>query len=311
MNQLRRWLPLVGVLLALLVVFRLWVPRFLSADNLIDLVQQVSVNAILAFGMTLVILSGGIDLSVGAVLALVGTATTYVMVEQGLGLPIWAAMFAGFAVAAAFGLFHGLCASRTRIPPFVVTLATMQIARGCALRFNEGRPLSIPDEYAPFLNLGVGRAAGVPMPVLIMLGVFLACTYLLHATRFGQHLYAIGGNREAARFAGIPVARVETAVYLICALLAGLAGMVHTAQLYSAAPASGQGYELNAIAAAVVGGASFSGGRGAMPGTLLGAVIIGILDKGLNQAGVHFSFQYMVKGVVILAAVFADVLRKR
>jgi len=139
-----------------------------------------------------------------------------------------------------------------------------------------------------------------------MLALFAVCTILLHCTRFGQHVYAIGGNREAARFTGIPIARIEMLVYVICSLLAGTAGMIHASQLYSAEPASGIMFELQAIAAAVVGGTSFTGGRGTMYGTLIGAVIIGILDKGLNQAGVHFSFQYIVKGLVILTAVYID-----
>jgi len=192
-----------------------------------------------------------------------------------------------------------------------VTLATMLLARGCALRFNEGRPMSIALTHESFLALGNGRIAGVPVPVIIMLALFAACAVLLHRTRYGQHLYALGGNREAARFAGIPVARVETLAYVVCGALAGVAGAIQTAQLYSAEPASGQGFELNAIAAAAVGGARFSGGRGTLCGTLLGAIIIGILDKGLNQTGVHFSIQYMVKGAVLLAAVSADVWRQK
>jgi ribose transport system permease protein len=196
------------------------------------------------------------------------------------------------------------------MPPFIITLATMLIARGAALRFNEGRPIPVPASEEGFLALGNARLFGtVPLPVLLTAAAFAASAILLHRTRFGQHLYAIGGNREAARFAGIPLARNETAVYVICSAFAGLAGMIHASQLYSAEPASGQGFELNAIAAVVVGGTSFTGGIGSVPGTLLGAIIIGILDKGLNQAGVHFSLQYIVKGSVILAAVYIDVRR--
>jgi len=217
----------------------------------------------------------------------------------------------GVGLGALFGFINGTAVSRTSLPPFIVTLATMLIARGCALRFNEGRPMSIALTHESFLILGNGRVAGVPVPVIIMLVLFAGCAVLLHRTRYGQHLYALGGNREAARFTGIPVARVETLAYVVCGALAGVAGAIQTAQLYSAEPASGQGFELNAIAAAAVGGASFSGGRGTLFGTLLGAIIIGILDKGLNQAGVHFSIQYMVKGAVLLAAVSADVWRQK
>ena len=310
MKPLRQMLPLFAAIVGLLVLFQFWVPnhQFLTADNLLDLAQQISVNAILAFGMTLVILIGGIDLSVGAVVALIGTVMVSTLARSGLAV----ALLAGFAVAALFGGVNGVCAARTRMPPFIITLAMMLVARGAALRFNEGRPLPVPDSEKLFLALGNARLFGVlPVPVVLMAGAFAFTAVLLHSTRFGQHLYAIGGNREAARFTGIRLARNETIVYVLCSLLAGLAGMIHASQLYSAEPASGQGFELNAIAAVVVGGTSFTGGIGTMPGTLIGAIIIGILDKGLNQAGVHFSLQYIVKGAVILAAVYLDVRRRR
>lgn len=310
MRTLRRLWPLLAAIGILVALFAVIVPagRFVTVGNLLDLTQQISINAILAFGMTLAILIGGIDLSVGAVVALAGTVAVAVLPRAG-----WpGAAVAGMATAAVFGLVNGTCAARTRMPPFIITLATMLAARGAALRFNEGRPLPVPDAEAVFLALGNARLFGVvPVPALIMLGAFVVTGVLLHRTAFGQHLYAIGGNREAARYVGIPLARRETAVYVICSLLAGLAGLVHASQLYSAEPAAGQGFELNAIAAVVVGGTSFTGGIGTMPGTLLGAVIIGILDKGLNQAGVHFSLQYIVKGLVILAAVFLDVRRRK
>ena len=301
-------LPLLLAIIVLLGLFRIWVPQFLGLENLLDLAQQISVNAILAFGMTLVILIGGIDLSVGAVVALIGTVTVAVLAQHGLAL----GLLTGFCMAAMFGANNGVCAARTRMPPFIITLATMLVARGVALRFNEGRPLAVPDKERLFLALGNARLFGfLPVPVLLMIAAFVVTAVLLHRTRFGQHLYAIGGNREAARFTGIPLALNEVVVYVICSLLAGMAGIIHASQLYSAEPASGQGFELNAIAAVVVGGTSFTGGIGTMRGTLIGAIIIGILDKGLNQAGVHFSLQYIVKGVVVLAAVYLDVRRRK
>ena len=197
------------------------------------------------------------------------------------------------------------------MPPFIITLATMLVARGCALRYNEGRPMRIPDEQTLFLGLGNYRILDlVPVPVVIMVLLFGIMAVLLHRTRFGQYAYAMGGNRLAARFTGVPMVQVEIGAYTICSLMAGIAGLIHTSQLYSAEPASGVGFELNAIAAAVAGGTSFTGGRGTMLGTLLGAVIIGILDKGLNQMGVHYSYQYIFKGAVILAAVYVDVRRR-
>jgi ribose transport system permease protein len=313
MKALRQFITLLLAALVLLGLFRLKVPMFLAADNLVDLAQQISINAILAFGMTLVILIGGIDLSVGALLALTGTVAAYGMIGagSGLGLGVVAGVAIALGVAAVAGLCNGICAARTAMPAFIITLATMQIERGAALRFNEGRPMAIPEQYGLFLKLGNHRLGDVlPVPVLVMLALFVLAAVLLHRTRFGQQVYAIGGNREAARFTGIPIARVETLVYMVCSVFAGIAGLINTAQLYSAEPASGVGFELNAIAAAVVGGTSFTGGRGTMYGTLLGAVIIGILDKGLNQAGVHFSFQYIIKGAVILGAVYLDVRRR-
>ncbi len=307
MNTVKRVGPLLIAIVVLLAVFRFWVPRFLSVDNLLDLAQQISINAVLAFGLTLVILIGGIDLSVGAVVALIGTLTVWLLPKVGL----FVAIPAGLLAAMAFGLVNGLCAARTAMPSFIITLATMLVARGMALRFNEGRPIPVPASQEAFLALGNARVFGiVPVPVLVMLAAFLFTAALLHLTRFGQHLYAIGGNREAARYTGIPLARNEIAVYVICSMLAGLAGMIHASQLYSAEPGSGQGFELVAIAAVVVGGTSFTGGVGTIPGTFLGAIIIGILDKGLNQAGVHFSLQSIVRGLVILAAVYIDVRRR-
>ena len=316
MRALKPFIPLLAAVVVLLLLFRIWVPTFLAPDNMLDLVQQISVNAIIAFGMTLVILIGGIDLSVGALLALVGTTTVFLLGLNTTGVqdPIWlsVAVLAGLAVAGLFGAFNGLCAATTRMPAFIITLATMLIARGCALRYNEGRPMHIPDQETVFLALGNGRLFGevVPVPVVVMLALFACAAVLLHSTRFGQHLYAIGGNREAARFTGIPMVRTEITVYVICSLLTAVAGLIHTSQLYAAEPASGQMFERDAIAAVVVGGTSFTGGRGTMFGTLLGAIIVGILDKGLNQAGVHHSFQHIVKGAVILAAVYIDVRRR-
>ncbi len=308
--------PLLVATVLLLGLFGIWVDRFFTLDNLLNLLQQISVNAILAFGMTLTILIGGIDLSVGAVLALVGTSTVFLLTQTTPMMPSWLALgvsiVCGLGVAAILGLFNGICAARTRMPAFIITLATMQIARGGAYCFNQARPIPVPNEQEFFLMLGNGYLFGrIPVPVLVMLALFVVTAFLLHATRFGQYCYAIGGNREAARFTGIPLVRTEMSVYVLCAMLTGIAGMIHTSQLYSAEPGSGMGFELNAIAAAVVGGTSFTGGIGTLYGTLLGAVIIGILDKGLNQAMVHFSLQYIIKGLVVLAAVYIDVRRRR
>lgn len=315
MIDLRRLLPLLFVWGGLLLLFQCWVWQvnkpssvsFVRPANMLDLSQQVSVNATLAFGMTLVILIGGIDLSVGAVTALAGVAAVAVIPRVGSG----GAIIVGLAIGASVGAVNGAFAAWTRMPAFIITLATMMAARGAALRFNENQPLPVPRDAATFNALGNEYLLGwLPLPVVVMLAVFAAMAVLLHSTRFGQHLFAIGGNREAARFTGIRVARHEFAVYVLCGTLAGLAGVIQASQLYSAIPSGGVGFELNAIAAVVVGGTSFTGGIGSIPGTLLGAAIIGTLDKGLNQARVHFSWQDVIKGAVILAAVWFDVRRR-
>jgi ribose/xylose/arabinose/galactoside ABC-type transport system permease subunit len=309
-----RLAPLLVAIALLLAVFQLKVEGggFLRPRNLIGIMDQVAINTILGLGITLTILIGGIDLSVGAVLALSGTVAATVLAygdpQQQSVLGLVAAVAAAMTVAVAVGAVNGVCAAKTRMPPFIITLGTMLIARGIAKRFNEARPIRIDDAEAAFLWLGTGRLFDrIPVPVVLMLLVFAVSAVLLHRTRFGQHVYAIGGSREAARFTGIPLAKVEVSVYLISSAFAGLAGIIYASQLYTADPAGGGGYELDAIAAAVIGGVSFTGGVGTMVGTLLGAIVIGILNKGLNQAGVHFSYQDMIKGLVILAAVFIDV----
>jgi ribose transport system permease protein len=316
----RQQFVLLVAIAILIALFGAFAPNFLTTSNFLDLAQQIGVNCILAFGMTLVILIGGIDLSVGALVALVGTVTTFCVVSTtasdgsivGLGWHLLPALLAGYVVAMLFGLFHGVAVSKTQMPAFIVTLGTMQIARGLAFRFNEGRPLNLPDSQETFLFIGNGRLFdAIPMPVVILLVVYLLTAAMLHCTVFGRHLYAIGDNRLAALYSGIPVSRCEIVVYILAGLLTATAGIIHSSQLYGAQPSSGDQFELNAIAAAVVGGASLKGGRGTMTGTLLGAVIIGILNKGLNQAGVHFSLQYIIKGSVILAAVWWDVRKRK
>jgi len=300
---------MIAALAALLLVFRWQVgERFWLAENLLDLPQQVAVNGILAFGMTLVILAGGIDLSVGATAALAG-ATAIWLLAQKLNPAI--AIAGGMAAGAAVGCVNGMLVARSGLPAFIVTLATQQVARGLAFRWTGGLPLRAPRDAEWFEWLGSGWQFGAPVTSWCLLGCFVLAFVLLHRLRFGQHLYAVGGNREAARYTGIGVVRVEAAAYIWCGLFAGIAGVIMAAQVLSIEAKAGEGYELNAIAAAAVGGVSLSGGVGTMGGTLLGAAVIGVLNKGPNQADVHFSWQYVLKGLVILAAVYFDYLRRR
>jgi len=301
--------PMTAALVVLLVAFRLEIGEtFWDPDNLVDLSQQIAVNGILALGMTLVILAGGIDLSVGATAALSG-ATSIWLLAKTLNPAI--AVAGGVAAGAACGLVNGLLTAHIRLPAFIVTLATQQVARGLAYRWTGGNPLRAPDNQDWFAWLGSGRWLGVPAMSWCLAACFVLGFVLLHRLRFGEHLYAVGGNREAARYTGIGVVKVEAAAYFWCGLFAGIAGVLVAAQLSSIEAKVGEGYELNAIAAAAVGGVSLSGGVGTMGGTLLGAAVIGVLNKGLNQAEVHFSWQYVMKGLVILAAVYFDSLRRR
>ena len=309
MKAAKTYGPMAAALVVLLVAFRLEIGEtFWDPDNLVDLTQQIAVNGILALGMTLVILAGGIDLSVGATAALTGAASIWLLVKTKNPA---IAVAGGVALGGVCGVVNGILAAKVRLPAFIVTLATQQVARGLAFRWTGGNPLRAPDGQEWFAWLGSGRWLGIPVASWCLFGCFALGVVLLHRLRFGQHLYAVGGNREAARYTGIPVVRVEAAAYIWCGLFAGVAGVIMAAQLMSIEAKAGEGYELNAIAAAAVGGVSLSGGVGAMGGTLLGAAIIGVLNKGLNQAEVHFSWQYVMKGLVILAAVYFDSLRRR
>jgi ribose transport system permease protein len=321
MRPTKQIVPLLLAIIVLQVLFRFGIPalgwkaapQLWTLENQINIAEQISINAILAFGMTLTIIIGGIDLSVGAIVALAGTTTVYALGvhESQDAVRVALAVSLGLGVAGLFGAVNGLFASRTKMPPFIITLGTMLIAQGIARRFNAGQPIGVPDSETFFLGMGSYRVFGmVPVPVLVMLLLFGLTALPLARFRFGRYAYAIGGNQEAARMSGIPVPRIQVITYLACSLLAGGAGMIHASALRAAEPASGEGFELSAIAAAVVGGTSFTGGRGTLIGTLIGAVIIGTLSKGLNFAGAHYSLQYIIKGAVILAAVYVDVSRR-
>jgi ribose transport system permease protein len=282
-------------------------PAFLTTSNLINVLRQVSTNANLAFGMTLAILIGGIDLSVGPVLAISGTLTAGLIAMS--GLPVWLAVFIGLSCGTGIGLFNGFVIARTGIAPFIVTLATMQIARGMAYVYTGGNPVSCYVDS--FNHIGGGRLGFVPLPVLYTAVAFLAMCFLLYRTRFGRYVYALGGNRNAAVYSGININRVQILVYGLIGFLAAASGVVLCARMYSGQPTIGNGFELDAIAAVVLGGTSFSGGSGTLGGTLLGVFVIGILNNGLNLLNINSFWQLVIKGVVILLAVYVDILKKR
>ncbi|ENR6546610.1 ribose ABC transporter permease [Vibrio cholerae] len=292
-------------LLFLVVVVSFLNPNFFTVDNLLNILRQTSVNAIIAVGMTLVILTAGIDLSVGSVLALCGAfAATLVEME----VPVLVAVPTALLAGATLGAISGIIIAKGKVQAFIATLVTMTLLRGVTMVYTDGRPIStgFTDTADTFVWFGTGYALGIPVPVWLMVVVFAGAWYLLNHTRFGRYVYAVGGNESATRLSGINVDRVKIGVYAICGLLAALAGIIVTSRLSSAQPTAGMGYELDAIAAVVLGGTSLMGGKGRIMGTLIGALIIGFLNNALNLLDVSSYYQMIAKAVVILLAVLVD-----
>ncbi|NDL64853.1 ribose ABC transporter permease [Acerihabitans arboris] len=292
-------------LLVLIAVVSSMSSNFFTLNNLFNILQQTSVNAIMAVGMTLVILTAGIDLSVGSLLALTGAVAASVV---GLEMNVLAAVATSLALGAAIGAVTGLIVAKGKVQAFIATLVMMLLLRGITMVYTNGSPVNtgFSDAADAFGWFGIGRPLGVPTPVWIMAVVFLAAWYMLHHTRLGRYIYALGGNEAATRLSGISVDRVKIIVYALCGLLASLAGVIEVARLSSAQPTAGTGYELDAIAAVVLGGTSLSGGKGRIMGTLIGALILGFLNNGLNLLSVSSYYQMIVKAVVILLAVLVD-----
>ena len=299
----------IGTLLGLLLLgglLSILSPYFLTVSNLTNVLEQTAINAVIAAGMTFVIISGGIDLSVGSIVAFSG-----VLLASALQAPLPApiALAIGVAAGASCGLVNGLLITRGRLPPFIATLGMMSVARGAALVFTEGRPVS---GFEPgFRSLATGRVLGIPTPVLAAAVVYLLAQLLLTRTRFGRYVYAIGGNEEATRLSGVAVRFHKTMVYVLSGVTSALACVLLTARLNSAQPIAGMMYELDAIAATVIGGTSLLGGSGSLGGTLVGALIMGVLRNGLNLLGVSSFLQQIVIGVVIIVAVLVDSMLKR
>lgn len=292
-------------LIFLIVVVSFLNPNFFTVDNILNILRQTSVNAIIAVGMTLVILTAGIDLSVGSVLALCGAfAASLIALEVPVLVAVPTALFAG----AALGAISGIIIAKGKVQAFIATLVTMTLLRGVTMVYTDGRPIStgFTDTADAFAWFGTGYALGIPVPVWLMVIVFAAAWYLLNHTRFGRYVYALGGNESATRLSGINVDRVKIGVYAICGLLSALAGIIITSRLSSAQPTAGMGYELDAIAAVVLGGTSLMGGKGRIMGTLIGALIIGSLNNALNLLDVSSYYQMIAKAVVILLAVLVD-----
>lgn len=294
--------PLIA-LIVLIIIVSVMNPSFMTANNLLNLLRQVSINALIAFGMSFVILTGGIDLSVGSILALSGALTAGLIVT---GIPTFLAMLVGMILGAALGMINGLLITKGKMAPFIATLATMTIYRGATLVYTNGNPITGIGKSFLFQFVGRGYLFGIPFPIVVMLISFILLYILLHKTAFGKKTYAVGGNVKAAEIAGVKTDKIQILIYTISGFMASIAGIILTSRLNSAQPTAGQSYEMDAIAAVVLGGTSLSGGKGRLFGTLIGALIIGTINNGLNLLGVSSFYQQIVKGVVIIIAVLLD-----
>lgn len=299
-NVLKKMGPLLGLAL-IVIVLSIITNDFLTVSNIFNVLRQISINALIAFGMTFVILTGGIDLSVGSILALSSAISAGLMAS---GMDTWLAILIGLLAGAVMGAINGVVIAKGRVAPFIATLATMTIFRGLTLVYTQGRPIT--GLNSDFAILGKGFFLEIPMPVIWMLISFAILYFILRHTTFGRHVYALGSNEEATRLSGISTSKVKVMVYAISGLFAAISGVILTSRLNSAQPTAGTSYELDAIAAVVLGGTSLSGGNGWIVGTLIGAMIIGVLDNGLNPLNVSSFYQSVVKGAVILLAVLID-----
>ncbi len=298
--NISKYKSLIGLVL-LCIVITIVTPNFLSVSNITNVFTQVSVNAIIAIGMTFVILTGGIDLSVGSTLAISGAVGASIVKSTG---KVFLAIIVAAVIGIAVGLINGLLVSKGKLQAFIVTLATMTIFRGATLVFTDGTPISKLPEA--FVKIGNGKLGFMPIPVIITIIIAIIAVYALSQTRFGRYLYALGGNEDASRLSGINTDKIKTLVYVVSGFASAIAGVIITSRIGSASPNAGTGFELDAIAAVVIGGTSLAGGEGTITGTLIGALIIGVLNNGLNLMNVSPFYQSIVKGLVILIAVLLD-----
>lgn len=301
---LNRIQPLVGLII-FSIIASILSPRFLTRSNLFNVFRQTSINAIIAAGMTFVILTAGIDLSVGSILGFSGAIAAGMLAKD---INIFIALIITLIIGAGAGLLNGIIITKGKVQPFIATLATMIFLRGCTLVYTNGRPIpvSAAEVSSIFRWIGTGQFIGIPVPIIIMALVFVICYYILNQTQFGRHIYAVGGNEEASLLSGVNTDRVKIMAYTISGILAAVAGIIVTSRLSSAQPTAGDGYELDAIAAVVLGGTSLVGGQGTVAGTIIGALIIGILNNSLNLMDVQSYYQSIAKAIVILVAVLLD-----
>lgn len=305
-NNIRQY-GLLIVFGTICLIISLITPQFLTVSNLTIIVTQVSINALLAFGVTFVIITGGIDLSLGSIVAVTGV--TAAMLAHPDSYPVLIPIVMGLLAGLLMGAFNGFIITKSKIAPFIVTLGTMTIGRGLALILSDGRPVSNLSDS--FNYLGSGTVLGIPILILIFILVFAVCSIILSKTVLGRYIYAIGGNEQAARASGINIDRVKLSVYSISGLLAGLAGILLASRITTGQPNAGAGFELDAIAAVVIGGTSTAGGRGTMAGTLIGVLLIGVINNGLDLLNVTSYYQQVVMGIIIIGAVVLDSLNQK
>lgn len=306
MFELERY-RIIGVLLAMVIIMTILSPNFLDSRNLLNVVRQISIISIVAFGVTMIIITGGIDLSSGSVIALVSViAASFAHPGE---YPVIVPIIVGILCGAATGLINGTLVAKAKLLPFIATLGMTTAARGAALIYSKGRPITGFSKSFDFI--GRGYLFGIPFPIYILIMVAIVSHILLTHTKFGKYVYAIGGNEQAAINSGINVTKYKMLVYTYAGALTGIAGVVLTSRLSAGQPTAGVGYELDAIASAVIGGTSMNGGVGTIPGTIIGALIIGVLNNGLDLLHVSAYWQQIIKGVIIVGAVFMDNLRRR
>lgn len=301
-SYLEKIIPFIGLILLVIIISALN-SAFLEPSNLFNLLRQVSINGLIAFGMTFVILTGGIDLSVGSTLALSSAMIAILMVS---GVDSIVALLIGCIFGAILGAVNGILITLGKMAPFIATLATMTVFRGLTLVITDGNPITNLNGNYAFQLFGRGYFLGIPVPAVTMFITFIILYIILHKTVFGRQTYAMGGNEKAAFISGIKVNKLKVMIYSLAGLMSAVAGAILTSRLNSAQPTAGMSYELDAIAAVVLGGTSLTGGKGRILGTLIGVLIIGVLNNGLNLLGVSSFYQQVVKGVVIIIAVLID-----
>ncbi len=293
---------LIFIVVGLGIILSFITPNFLTQTNLLNVLRQISINGTLAIGMTIVCLTGGIDLSVGSIVAFSGIIVAGMLRDYNCSMIT--AILVAIIIGAVLGLYNGYFVAYWNAAPFVVTLSMMTIARGLTYVYSDGKPISnLPDS---FLTLGKGSILGIPVPTLILFLVFLLADVMLRKLKFGRYIYAVGGNENAAMVSGINVKRIKMMVYVISGIACGIAAVILTSRVSAGLPTAGSSYELDAIAATVIGGTSLSGGRGRLWGTIVGAILLGVVNNGLDLMNVSSFYQQIVKGLIILGAILID-----